>query len=633
MFPRWPLAIVVAVGYCTAAITVTGQYPAGPQVAKDGTAVSLEDFASLPLSSRTTSTYPPPINFAGQLGRVNFLRSEPSDAPLSGSRFFVNDLNRNLYLLDKNSRAFTTYINFEEVFAKFDNDPGYSGGLVTFVFDPDYASNGRFYTVHTEDPAKPGSAVPANTHLPGLDVTGYTTTAAVNPPAGAVSREAVLIEWTDANINNSTFEGTARELLRIGFNDVVHPMGDLLFNPRAQAGDGDYRNLYIANGDGGSGEVPGAEHPTPQRLDALQGKILRITPDPTLRTDTSVVSPNGRYRIPTGGSDPNPFVGLTLTGLKKEIFAYGFRNPHRASWDSVSNALIVDDIGLYSWEEIDIIHPGANYGYGEREGTEQLFVTTDPSMNGKTGSQIGMPFPANDALTVTGLPNSVTPIYPVANYSHRDGDAITSGFVYRGSQMPALYGKYIFGDITTGRVFYGDFNDMIAADDGNRSTVAAIHELQVVFGGVKRRVFDIVSDRFHAKGGNPTGDALPGGCGGLNTGGNDPEGVPYGCGRADIRLALGGDGELYLLSKSDGMVRKFTAVLIPPTISNVAINSNSFTLEWRSIRNVTYRVQFKDSLDEATWNDLPGDVAATAVTASKTDPISTSRRFYRVKAL
>src|SRR4051812_33822971 len=633
MFRSVCLALLVALGYRTSASTVSAQYPAGPQVAKDGTAVSLEDFASLPLSSRTTSTYPPPINLAGQLGRVNFFRSEPASAPQSESRFFVNDLNRNLYLLDKTTRTFTTYINFEEVFTKFDNDPGYSGGLVTSAFDPEYAINGRFYTVHTEDAAKPGSAVPTNAHLPGLDVTGYTTTAAVNPPAGAVSRQAVLVEWTDTNINNSTFEGTARELLRIGFNDVVHPMGDLLFNPRAEAGDEDYRNLYIANGDGGSGEVPGSQHPTPQRLDALQGKILRITPDLNLRTDTSVVSPNGRYRIPSAGSDPNPFVGLTLTGLRNEIYAYGFRNPHRASWDTVSNALIVDDIGLYSWEEIDIIHAGANYGYAEREGTEQLFVTTDPAMNGKTGSQIGMPFPANDTLTVSGLPNPVTPVYPVANYSHRDGDAITSGFVYRGSQMPALYGKYVFGDITTGRLFYCDFNDMLSADDGNRSTVAAIHELQLVFGGVKRRVFDVVSDKFHAKGGNASGDALPGGCGGLNTGGNDPEGVPYGCGRADIRLALGGDGELYLLSKSDGMVRKFVAVLVPPTISNVAINNNGFTLEWPSIRNVTYRVQFKDSLDETTWKDLSGDVTATGATASKTDAMATSQRFYRVKAL
>jgi Glucose / Sorbosone dehydrogenase len=618
--------------FLTAFSCANAQYPTGPQIAKDGTAVSIEEYASLPLSSRTTGSYPPPINFANQLGRVNFLRSEPGSAPLANSRFFVNDLNRNLYVLTKASKAFAAYINFEEVFPKFDNDPGYSGGLVTFAFDPDYAANGKFYTVHTEDPAKPGSPIPTNAHLPGFDVTGYTTTAAVNPPAGSVAREAVLIEWTDTNINNGTFEGTARELLRIGFNDVIHPMGDLIFNPLAQPGDEDYRNLYIANGDGGSGEIPGDEHPTPQRLDALQGKILRITPDLNLRTDTSTVSANGRYRIPTGGAAPNPFASVSLTNLKTEIYAYGFRNPHRLSWDPIANSLVANDIGLHSWEEVNIIHAGSNYGYAEREGTDQLFVTND-SKNGQTNSQLGIPFPANDSLSVQGLPNPVRPVYPVANYSHKDGDAISSGFVYRGSLMPALYGKYVFGDITTGRLFYSDFAEMLAADDGNRTTVAAVHELQIVFNGVKRRVFDVIADKYRQKGGNVTGAALPGGCGGLNTGGNDPEGFPYGCGRADIRLAVDGDGELYLLSKSDGMIRKFTGGLIPPTFSNVQITNGVLTLTWPSIQSVTYRVQYKTSLTDTSWLDLSGDVTATGNSASKTDTPAEPTKFYRIKSL
>src|SRR5262245_33524924 len=103
------------------AITTTawGQYPTTPQVTTDGTAVLLQDYANLPLSSRTGASYPPPIDFAGQLGRVNLLRSEPASAPQSSSRFFVNDLNRNLYMLQRATRTFTPYINFEEVFPKF----------------------------------------------------------------------------------------------------------------------------------------------------------------------------------------------------------------------------------------------------------------------------------------------------------------------------------------------------------------------------------------------------------------------------------------------------------------------------------------------------------------------------------
>ena len=570
--------------------TAWAQYP-GPQVTKDGTVVVLQDYASLPLSSRTTGSYPPAIDLSYQLGRANFLRSEPALAPQSSSRFFVNDQNRNLYILNKADRSFTPYINFEEVFPNFVN-PDYAEGLGTFIFDPDYASNGKFYTLHVENPNKSGSAVPTNTSLPGLDVSGYTTTLAVNPPVGSVVRHSVLVEWTDTDPNNSTFEGTAREILRVGFSSTIHPMGDLLFNPLAQPSDTDYRNLYITVGEGGVGQQYGATHTIPQRLDALQGKILRITPDIALHPEDELSS-NGRYRIPTTGSDPNPFVSLTLADLKKEIYAYGFRNPHRMSWDPVSNKLIVNDIGLDSWEEVNLVAKGSNYGYAEREGMEQLFVTNDPN-NGKTGSQTSppTPFPDPDSLTVAGIATPVTPVYPVAAYSHKDGDAISSGFVYRGELMPRLRGKYIFGDITTARLFYADLADMIANDnDGIRTTLAAIHELQVVFdspydnpdqGPVARRLFDIAADEYARKGGTAR-SALPGGA--PVTSGNDPDGIPYGGGRADIRLALGGDGEIYVLSKSDGMIRALVAAgtVTAPTISAVTasgITASAATITW-----------------------------------------------------
>src|SRR5262249_11356660 len=158
------------------------------------------------------------------------------------------------------------------------------------------------------------------------------------------------------------------ELLRVGYNDYIHPMGDLMFNPLAHSGDSDYGNLYIANGDGAAGENA-ATRSTPQRLDALQGKILRITPDISLRPSDEL-SANGRYRIPTTGPDPNPFVNVSLPSLRKEIFTYGHRNCHRFEWDPISNLIIETEIGLNSWEEVNIIHKGADYGYSEREGTE-----------------------------------------------------------------------------------------------------------------------------------------------------------------------------------------------------------------------------------------------------------------------
>jgi len=628
--------------------TALAQYPAGPQVTKDGTAVLLENYARAPLSSRTISslTYSPtnPIIFSDQLARINFLRAEPTNAPGFGSRFFVCDQNRNLYIVDKANPLATNnwirYINFEEVFPRFDNDPGFAGGMNTFQFDPGYATNGIFYTVHMETTTTPILG-PTNGSLPGFDTNGYTTTGVINPPGVTPARIAVLVEWKDTNLANTTFEGTAREVMRVGFASNIHPMGDLLFNPLARPGDPDYRNLYIANGDGGAGEAV-STHALPQRLDTLSGKILRITPDLNLHPADDL-SINGRYRMPTTGSDPNPFtasnsVFTNLIGVRKEIFAYGFRNCHRLSWDALSNQLIEDDIGLHSWEEVNLIHKGTNYGYAEREGTEQLFVTNNGTFNGKTGSQNGFAFPALDVLTVTGLVAQVTPTYPVANYSHRDGDAISSGFVYRGKLLPQFYGKYIFGDITTGRLFYSDLDEMIATDDNIRTNPAAVHEIQVVFKSpytgtnypVQRRLFDIVAEEYRQRGGTSAA-TLPGSA--TVTGGNDPSGVPYGGGRSDIRLALGDDNELYILSKSDGMIRKLTSVLAPPILQTSPVISNKFNLTWPTIPNRTYRIQSKNSLTDSSWLDLTGDLTTTNLTYTLTNSPATNAVFYRAALL
>ena len=555
------------------------QYPSAPQVFKDGTAILIEDYANVPLSSQLNDhPYPPPIDYHGQLGRVVSLRSEPANAPLSSTRFFVCDMNGTLYILDKATRKFTPYINFAEIFPRYSTDR-LTTGVAAIAFDPNYAKNGRFYTVHTEDPAKPGAVQPTSAHAPGLNLDGYTPTAVVKPPVGDVQNESVLIEWTDTNIKNSTFEGTAREILRVGFNTVIHPMDDIVFDPLAKPGSPNYGNLYVSMGDGGSGETPGAIQIIPQSLNALQGKILRITPDLTLR-EKDKLSENGRYRIPSTGPDPNPFINVA--GARPEIFAYGLRNPHRMFWDMPTNTLLVNDIGLHSWEEIDIVAKGGNYGYSQREGNEVLIVPG----GGKTGTQLSpaVSFPEADLLTVEGLEKPVAPIYPVATYSHEEGDAIGSGFVYRGKRMPQMTGKYIFTDLTTGRVFYTDLAEMIAAG-GVRGKQAPIHEIQVMYKSpydsaqkepVKRRMYDIVAETFAHKDGvvDPGSHlgVLPGAANA--TGGwrgksfvtpkADPYYVPYGGGRADVRLSMGGDGEIYVLSKSDGMIRILSEVVTPP---------------------------------------------------------------------
>lgn len=615
-----------AIGLCA---TARADYSSSPVIAKDGTKVVLHDYATVPASTRggSLANFNPsaPANTTDQRARPNFLRSDP----VNGSRFYVNDLNRNLYLLDKPSKAFSPYLNFQGIFPKFDNDPGFAGGLVTFQFDPNYSNaaspgHGVFYTVHTEDPSLGGSAIPVNTNYPGLNVSGYATTIAINPP-GTVQRQSVLVAWKDTNLADAVFQGSARELLRLGFNGNLHPMGDITFNPNQTGADGG--NLYITTGDGGSGENPNppTDHNVPQRLDSLLGKVLRIKPTFSSSSPTAVV--NG-YTSPSD----NPFSTLsgTTPQVRPEIFAYGFRNPHRISWDAVSGKAFVDDIGLHSFEEVNILQAGGNYGYAEREGVEQMFV----NIGGRTTSWINNPFtPAppftiQDSLTpmysavgptstsgmtdIASLTN--TPIYPVATYSHGDGDAISSGFVYRGSRMPELYGKYIFGDITTGRIFYADADAMIAADDGNRLTLADVHEIQIIFDEGNRRVFDIVADEYGARGGDPDpghnpniAGKLPGrgsnghwefngswnfvgdfGAVGGWSGGNyiaafDGDGLEYG-GRADIRLTMGSDGELYLISKSDGMIRAFASIPEPVGMASLAILS---LLTRRSTRRLT----------------------------------------------
>ena len=240
------------------------------------------------------------------LSRVNTLREEVGGA----RRLFISDLNGPLYILDKDSKTPKVYLDFngqpgrKGMFRKLAIAQGYGNGLNGFYLDPDYTRNGKFYTTHIEDPALPGSNLPDNTNVPALNVAGYTTTAAIKTP-GPLQHEGVLVEWTDSNPTNSTFEGTARELLRVQLNTRSHPLGDLIFNPAARPGDPDWRVLYIECGDGASGESSNvAIRPNPQRLDNLDGKILRIIPDLSEHVATSTVSENGRYRIP----NDNPFV-------------------------------------------------------------------------------------------------------------------------------------------------------------------------------------------------------------------------------------------------------------------------------------------------------------------------------------
>lgn len=487
----------------------------------------------------------------GMLARVNSLREEPGGA----NRFFVNDLNGPLYILDKATRKFTTYLDFNGrdgrrgLFHKFAFETGYANGLVSLQFDPDYRRNGRFYTVHIEDPALTGSSLPDNANLPGLNVRAYEATTPI-PTPGDILREGVLIEWTDTSPSNARFEGTARELMRVQLNTRIHPLGDLTFNPTARRGDSDWRVLYIGSGDGGSGESRLSIRLNPQRLDTVVGKILRIVPDLTEHVSTSGLSDNGRYRIP----HDNPFA--STAGARKEIWASGLRNPHRLNWaidtqNPANTRLIANSIGLRTWETVNIVSKGANYGYSLREGNETL------QSDNKTAR-----LPDVDRIPVqitdTATNGTIVPTYPVIQYGHVQGggDAVGSGFVYRGKAFPALRGKYVLTDISTGRLWYADYNEMLAADDRDPSTTAALHEITILWDDPndvpdagKRAystMFPIAEAAYHFRGGKDPN--LPG------------RGLVSGEGRADAHVAIDAAGELYIFSKTDGMIRGVVGV-------------------------------------------------------------------------
>ena len=380
----------------TAASAVAG-YPTAPEIA--------DRYAAQSIAVRLTDAFVAPKSSTGwgattaQVARINFLRPEPV-AGLAASRLFINDMNGRLSIVDRATGSFSTYLDFDAIFngvgsGDFDADPGYAAGLVTMEFDPAYATNGKFYTVHTE--LGPGSAI------------DY--------------RQAVLSEWEDTNIADGTFTGTRAELLRVDYVNRIHPLGDISFNPAAtDPSHPDWRNMYIASGDGGSGESRGGARDNPQRLDSLVGKILRILP--------TEAGTGGGYAIPAD----NPFAATT--GANPAVFATGLRNPHRLSWDIDEAGTargLISDIGLYAYEEVNLLTAGVNYGYSRIEGDQVLGADNRVSDD---------PLPTTLPLLGAGGTTLGTsePTYPLAFYSHLDGDAIAGEFVYRCRAIPALQG-------------------------------------------------------------------------------------------------------------------------------------------------------------------------------------------------
>jgi glucose/arabinose dehydrogenase len=284
-------------------------------------------------------------------------------------------------------------------------------GLLGIAFHPQFQFNGLFYTF-TSQPVK-GRA-------------DFSTM----PPGVAPNCQSVITEWRvqRPGMRNSPVDlASARELVRIDKPQFNHNGGALVFGPDQM--------LYVSLGDGGGADDEDVGHAPEGNGQSLApgnvlGKILRI--DPLGRN-----SANGNYGIPPD----NPFVGKTGAN---EIFAYGFRNPFRMSFDPFGR-LLVGDVGQNNIEEVDIVTRGGNYGWHVKEGTF-LFDTGGP--NSATDPDVGKGFVYADS---PGMPAGL--IDPIAEYDHADGPgqpetriAVIGGFVYRGRNLQQLRGQYVFGD-------------------------------------------------------------------------------------------------------------------------------------------------------------------------------------------
>jgi glucose/arabinose dehydrogenase len=327
--------------------------------------------------------------------------------------------------------------------------------LVSPPFDSTRANDERGFLglAFHPDFAKPGSAGARTLYTYTSELIPESTVPTYVTPNGAPNNyKLVISEWkTDAADPWRVDPASRREVISFGKDAGNHNGGTILF--------GTDRYLYLGLGDGGNANDVGPSHLEPggnaQSLATPLGKMLRIDPlHPSLTTGSAdAVSANGEYRLPAG----NPFQGA---GQVPEVYAYGFRNPYRFSVDRPdlggSGDIIVADVGQNNIEEIDRLERGGNYGWAIKEG-DFLFNRSDGTIGERSpGDPLGLIDP------IVGSERTL-------EYDHGDGISITGGFVYRGSAIAELRGKYVFGDLALdrggggqpradGRLFYADLD-------------------------------------------------------------------------------------------------------------------------------------------------------------------------------
>jgi glucose/arabinose dehydrogenase len=321
-----------------------------------------------------------------------------SEAPDGSGRLFIIGQAGKIVIVKKGSDGSDAKVFFdiENRHPYFQNEDG----LMSIAFHPGFKTNGLFYVYYNQEN-------PADQHLkpqnyPYRSVVSEFKVSPTDPDRADMSSERILLEVPQPFWN--------------------HKGGELAFGPDGY--------LYLGLGDGGAGGDPFGSG---QSTATLLAKMLRID----VNARETVGRGNREHELPYGIPRDNPFA-QEGNGVRREIFAYGLRNPWRYSWDRQTGALWVGDVGQDLWEEVDIVTNGGNYGWSVREGMHHY-------KPGPAGAQY-----ADPVMEYTHRPDlQHEGLFP----DHSIGLCVIGGYVYRGRKFPALDGVYVYGDASLGTIW------------------------------------------------------------------------------------------------------------------------------------------------------------------------------------
>ncbi len=321
-----------------------------------------------------------------------------SEAPDGSGRLFVVYQDGKILVTKKGSDGgdAKTFFDITSRHPHFENEDG----LLSMAFHPGFKTNGLFYVFYTQKNPADQHTQPQN--YPFRSIVSEFKVSATDPDQADLSSERILLEVPGPFWN--------------------HKGGELLFGPDGY--------LYISLGDGGAGGDPFGSG---QSTTTLLAKILRIDVNDRETGGGGKRARHLQYGIP----NDNPFAREN-NGVRREIFAYGLRNPWRFSFDRHTGDLWAGDVGQDLWEEVDLVTKGGNYGWSVREGLHHY----KPGPEGAQYIDPVIEYPHRPNLQSEAM-------FP----DHSIGLCVIGGYVYRGKDFPALDGVYFYGDASLGTIW------------------------------------------------------------------------------------------------------------------------------------------------------------------------------------